>query len=61
MQQPELIRRALFWEREKLRMMEERYIQEGGEKVLLAIVWTRRRIAGLEKQLREIGPPTFSG
>jgi len=56
-----MIRRALFWEREKLRMMEERYIQEGGEKVLLAIVWTRRRIAGLEKQLREIGPPTFSG
>lgn len=61
MQPRDFIARALFWEREKLRMMEERYIREGGEKVLLAIVWTRRRIAGLEKRLKELGPPTFSG
>jgi hypothetical protein len=61
MQQRELIARALFWELEKLRIMEERYIQEGGEKVLLAIVWTRRRIAGLQKQLKDLQESTFSG
>ena len=55
----EIVSRALFWERHRLRIMEERYVQEGDERVLLSIVWTRRRIEKLQRQLKELD--TFQG